>query len=198
MSFLFESLVNLTVGKLIKTSAISNDDFELYHFSVEVAYLKAIHFISYFAISLVMHKVIEGIIILTIFCAFRRNVGGYHARTRMGCYFFSCFTIFGSLYLTEINFSADIQIFIVICTLMVLIMMPPVYNYNRPVSIDDDRYFRRRLRISGGIFTLLFVILGVLSLWKFTWICTMGLFLATSLAILGKVQNARDGKILKN
>lgn len=48
-------------------------------------------------IAFLMNRATECVIILAIFCLFRQNAGGYHAKTRVGCYVFSCAMIIVAL-----------------------------------------------------------------------------------------------------
>lgn len=94
MKTVTEILVEKILGNLIESNSIDVADVEIYKFGIETTLLKALHYTSYFLMALYMNKVFEFTIIFTVFYIFRRNTGGYHARTRIGCYLFSCVAIF--------------------------------------------------------------------------------------------------------
>ncbi|MCM1256319.1 MAG: accessory gene regulator B family protein [Roseburia sp.] len=192
MKFTYDYLVEKAVDSLVKENAASREEAEVYRFGVEVTLLKVLHLISYFAIALCMRQVLEFIIIFSIFCAFRRNTGGYHAKTRMGCYLFSCIVIAVMLTVSRGEMSLMHMAGLSICDLTVLVFISPVKNENRPLDEEEISYFRRRLFVLGVLFVLVFVITAWLEYLQLVWLYTIGLTLVTLLAVLGKIYNERS------
>ena len=97
MKITYDYLVEKAVNCLVKENTASPEDVDIYRFGVEVTFLKIMHLFSDFLIAVCMKKVPEFLMIFGIFCAFRRNTGGYHAKTRVGCYVFSCLAVAAAL-----------------------------------------------------------------------------------------------------
>ncbi|MDE5830137.1 MAG: accessory gene regulator B family protein, partial [Clostridia bacterium] len=161
----------------------------VYKFGVETTLLKALHYTSYFVIALCMNKFLEFIIIFAVFYIFRRNTGGYHAQTRIGCYLFSCAVIFLSLFATGLTFSWWVAAMISILDIVVLLILSPVRNSNRNLDMDEIACFRHRLRILSVIFAVVYIATIILGAEYFTELFTIGLTLDTVLTILGTMQS---------
>ncbi|MDE6663360.1 MAG: accessory gene regulator B family protein [Lachnospiraceae bacterium] len=183
-----EVLVDKIIDNLIENNSIDVADVDVYKFGVETTLLKALHYTSYFVIALCMNKFLEFAIIFAVFYVFRRNTGGCHARTRIGCYLFSCAVIFLSLFATELNFSWWGAAIISILDIVVLLVLSPVQNSNRNLDTEEIEYFRHRLRILSAIFVVVYIATIGLRIGYFITLYTIGLTMDTLLTILGKLQ----------
>lgn len=184
-----EVLVDKIIKNLIENNSIDVADVEVYKFGVETILLKVLHYTSYFVIALCMNKLIEFVIIFAVFYIFRRNTGGYHAQTRIGCYLFSCAVIFLSLFATELTFSRWGAVMVSILDTIVLLILSPVRNSNRNLDMDEIACFRHRLRILSVIFVVVYIATIILGTEYFTTLFTIGLTMDTVLTILGAMQS---------
>lgn len=184
-----EVLVNKIIGNLIENNSIDVTDVEVYKFGVETILLKALHYTSYLIIALCMNKLLELAIIFVVFYTFRRNTGGYHAQTRIGCYLFSCAVIFLSLFATGVNFSWQGAAIISILDIIILLILSPVKNSNRNLDEEDEEYFKHRLKILSVIFSVVYIATFGLRAEYFIELYTIGVTMDTLLTILGKLQS---------
>ncbi|MDE6749042.1 MAG: accessory gene regulator B family protein [Lachnospiraceae bacterium] len=187
-----EVFVDKIIENLIENNSIAVADMEVYKFGVETTILKTLHYTSYFVIALCMDKYLEFAIIFTVFYVFRRNTGGYHAHTRMGCYLFSCTVIILSLFATNLSFNWWGMTTISITNLVLLLILSPVQHINRKLDPEDIDCFRHRLKIISLVFLITYVVttgLGEIYLIK---LYTIGLTMVTLLTILGKLQSIRQ------
>lgn len=90
------------IQALIRNNIILDDDIELYRFGIECFLLKVINFVSYFFIGFLIKMPIETLIIGLVVIPLRRSAGGYHAKTRVGCYAFSCTVLLSMLCMCKI------------------------------------------------------------------------------------------------
>ena len=192
MKSVSEALVDRILDKLIENNSIDAADAEVYKFGVETILLKVLHYTSYFVIALCMNKFLEFAIIFAVFYIFRRNTGGYHAQTRIGCYLFSCAVIFLSLFATELRFSWQGAAMISILDIIVLLILSPVRNSNRNLDMDEIACFRHRLRILSVIFVVVYIATIILGTEYFTALFTIGLTMDTILTILGAMQSIKQ------
>ena len=187
-----EVLVNRILEKLIENDSIDVEDVEVYKFGVETTLLKALHYTSYLVIALCMNKFFEFAIIFAVFYIFRRNTGGFHAKTRIGCYLFSCAVIFLSLLTAGINFSWQGDTMISILDIIILLILSPVKNSNRNLDTEEIEYFRHRLRLWSVFFSVVYIAtLGLRAGYLIT-LYTIGLTMNTFLTILGKLQSIKQ------
>lgn len=187
-----EVIVDKIVDNLIENHSIDAADVDAYKFGVEATMLKALHYTSYLVIALCMDKLLEFAIIFAVFYIFRRNTGGFHARTRIGCYLFSCTVIFLSLFATELSFAWWGMTAISILDLIVLLILSPVQHINRKLDAEDIACFRRRLKIISIAFLIIYAVtsgLGGLYLVK---LYTIGATMVTLLTVLGKLESSKQ------
>lgn len=184
----YRNLIDKITYGLVADNIINSADVEAYKFGLEITILKVFHYVSYIAIALCMKKIIEFVVIFAVLYAFRRNTGGFHAKTRIGCYLFSCAVIFLSLLATEINFSWQGAAVISILDIIILLILSPVKNSNRNLDTEEIEYFRHRLRMLSVIFSVVYIVtLGLKAGYLIT-LYTIGLTMDTLLTILGKLQ----------
>lgn len=188
----YRNLIDKITYGLVANSTINSADVEAYKFGLEVTILKAFHYVSYIAIALCMKKLIEFAIIFAVLYAFRSNTGGFHAKTRIGCYLFSCAVIFLSLFATDLSFSWRGAAIISILDIIVLLVLSPVQNSNRNLDKEDIIYFRHRLRILSMIFLVIFAASIGVKAGYLTLLHTIGLTMDTLLTILGKIQSIKQ------
>ena len=182
-------MIDKIIYGLVVDNSIDSADVEAYKFGLEVTILKAFHYVSYITVALCMKKFIEFVIIFVVLYVFRRNTGGFHAKTRIGCYLFSCAVIFLSLFATELNFSWRGAVILSILDIIVLLVLSPVQNSNRNLDIEDIVCFRHRLRILSGIFLVVYIVTIILGTESIIALYTIGLTMDTILTILGKLQS---------
>ena len=181
-------MIDKIAYRLVADNSIDFADVEAYKFGLDVTILKVFHYISYIAIALCMKKYLEFVIIFAVLYAFRRNTGGFHAKTKVGCYLFSCVVIFLSLLATGVSFSWWGAVMLSILDIIALLILSPVQNSNRNLDTDDIEYFRHRLRILSVIFLVVYIATIRLKAEHFITLYTIGLTMDTFLTILGKLQ----------
>ena len=184
----YRNLIDKIAYRLVADNSIDFADVEAYKFGLDVTILKVFHYISYIAIALCMKKYLEFVIIFAVLYAFRRNTGGFHAKTKVGCYLFSCVVIFLSLLATGVSFSWWGAVMLSILDIIALLILSPVQNSNRNLDTDDIEYFRHRLRILSVIFLVVYIATIRLKAEHFITLYTIGLTMDTFLTILGKLQ----------
>ena len=192
MKLTFDSLIGKAVQCFLSENIANADEEEIYRFGLEVTLLKALHLISYFGIAVCMKKIPEFIIIFGIFCAFRRNTGGFHAKTRMGCYLFSCLMVTVSLAVTGGEIHLAYICGLSLCELMVLWFITPVKNENRPMDEEEISCFRKRLYIIIAIYVSVFLVTAKLGYFYLVYLYSIGLTLTTVLTVFGKIQEGGD------
>lgn len=187
----YKKFIDKIANQLVDDQTINVADVEAYKFGIEVTILKVIHYVSYIAIALCMRKLFELVIIFAIFYSFRRNTGGFHAKTRLGCYVFSCAVIFLSLFASELSFAWWGMTTVSVLDLIVLLIISPVQHINRKLDEEDIACFRRRLKIISLTFLIIYAVtagLGGLYLVK---LYTIGATTVTLLTVMGKLESIK-------
>lgn len=187
-----EVLVDKIIDGFVRNNSIDAADVDVYKFGVEATMLKALHYASYLAIALCMDKLLEFAIIFAVFYIFRRNTGGFHTQTRIGCYLFSCTVIFLSLLATELSFGWWGMTTVSILGLIVLLILSPVQHINRKLDAEDVACFRRKLKIISLAFLILYAVTSGLGRMYLVELYTIGVMMVTLLNVLGKLQSIKQ------
>lgn len=188
----YNSLIDKIAYGLVEDNSIDAADVEAYKFGLEVTILKAFHYASYIAIALCMKKILEAVIVFAVLYSFRRNTGGFHAQTRIGCYLFSCAVIFLSLFATGLSLPWWGMTIISIIDIIALLALSPVQNSNRNLDAEDMDYFKHRLRVLSLTYIVIYIVAIALGAGYFITLLTIGLTMDTLLTILGKLQSLKQ------
>ncbi len=188
----YRNLIDKITYGLVADNTINSADVEAYKFGLDITILKAFHYVSYIAIALCMKRIIEFVVIFAVLYVLRRNTGGFHAQTRIGCYLFSCGVIFLSLFATGVSLSWWGAAIISILDIIILLILSPIENNNRNLDTEDIKYFRHRLKILLVIFFVVYIATIGLRAEYFITLYTIGLTMDTLLTILGKLQSIKQ------
>lgn len=157
-----DAMTDRILEQLIKLNIIDSEDEEIYRFGLEGLSLKLIHYTSYLVIAFFAHEMIRFLIFFAAFLVLRRNAGGYHAKTKGGCYISSCLTVLGMVVCVKSihNWEAFLyggSILMLLADLCIFAFAPSG-NRNRVLEQEELMIFKKR---SYGflIFENLFVVL---------------------------------------
>lgn len=89
-----DRLVKSILLKMQTMKFVDEEDIEIYQFGLECMLLKLVHITSYLLIGICMREFFSLLVSGSILIPLRRKAGGYHAKTRIGCYLFSCCVVF--------------------------------------------------------------------------------------------------------
>lgn len=184
----YDSMADRFAKYLTEEDCICAEEADAYRFGIEVTFLKLVHIASYLLIAVCMKRVLEFIVIFGIFYAFRKNTGGFHARTRLGCYLFSCTAVAAALLLAGAELSGKITMGLTAACLIVLFCISPVRHENRSLEEEEISFFRRRLWLLSAIYTIGVILMELTGYGRLAGLLLSGLLLVTALAVLGKLQ----------
>lgn len=162
-------------------------------FGIEVMLLRAVHVISYTVLAVAMKKLPEFLLLFCTLSIFRRSTGGFHAKTRRGCYFFSCTVIAAALMLCNVRLSLWQMHLLLLLALAILQVISPVENTNRRLEIAEIRFFRRKLAGLSVLSYGLFLLIAFFNR-QAAWVLEAGILANVCLVILGKLQNNASAK----
>lgn len=157
-----EKLVNTVTNSMVRHAIISTENQEIYHFGMECIILKVIHYISYLTIAMVMKEPFALLVMVCTFFPLRKSGGGYHAKTRIGCYIVSCLTVFAALIFYKQEFSSKVYLICWIISSFTIFIYAPLDNENKRMDQLEVKYYRKRVRI---IILLMGVLVGI------GWVC---------------------------
>lgn len=151
------------LDKLIFYNVISDDEADIYRFGLECLVLKLLHCISYLCIAAGLKMVPELIVIACVLIPLRRNTGGYHAKSKIGCYFFSCCYVAFTLLAYEVLANQIIWWGMLAVSNVIIFLMSPVDNENKRLDEKERDYYRRKsqfILILANVSCVLFTVIN--------------------------------------
>jgi len=135
------------VEKLVSNEIINEKEADLYKFGTECLVLKLIHCISYLCIAACFQMVPELIVIGCVLIPLRRNAGGYHAKTKTGCYIFSCCYIAVILFLSKAQINQVLWWGALALSDAVIFIKSPADNENKRLDEEELVHYRKKARL---------------------------------------------------
>lgn len=162
---MFDSLAEKIVKRLTYAKVIDESDRELYLFGMQ-QFLSAIFgLFSIFIIIMVMGELLNGVLFFAAFSVLRQYAGGYHAETKIGCYFLSIFSVTIILILVKYFVIDAVPCMIItVALLAVIILLSPVEAINKPLDQTERVVYRRRtivIALSEFVVAVVLVCLGL-------------------------------------
>ncbi len=137
------------INQLIQMNMIDREDEEIYRFGLEGLFLKLIHYTSYLLIALFTHELAGFLIFFAAFLVLRKSAGGYHAKTRGGCYISSCLIVFCMVTCIKIisdwNYIAPVGCTLLLLSDICIFGFAPLGNRNREYDAEEALLFRKRV-----------------------------------------------------
>ncbi len=180
-------IIDRTLERFVLEECISREDSDIYRFGLECMLLKIVHYISYFLIALLFHSLGSLLISACIFAPLRSRIGGYHAKTRLGCYVFSCFMVLLLCLLNRQQIPEWALVFGLLSADIVIYLLAPAADENNPLDSAEVQNFRWQAVIV--LLAANFVLLGMIWINVAISRCMFyGIVMAAVLLLLGKVK----------
>ena len=182
--------------QMIEFNIIEPGDEEIYRFGLEGMILKLVHYTTYLIIAVFFRVTMHFLIFLVAFLLVRKNAGGYHAKTKAGCYISSCTTVLIIIIimklLPEWEITAMAEGSLIFIADVLICMMAPLGNRNRTLSEKEMKFYRKR---SISFLVLENVLLCFMLIWgKETWEIPIGMAIICEaiLLLLEKIRKEND------
>lgn len=174
---------------LLDKNIIQPNEMEIYEFGIECITFKMFNYLVYVSIGVLWKMPIELIFLSIPFISIRKNAGGFHAKTKVRCFFFSVFCEMAALLWIRCRFSVVWIIVILVVSDIVIIKCAPVDTESKRMSLEEKHYYAKQSRKRAAIFTM--ISLGMLPLaeGRFFLSIVTGISLSAILVILGKLRN---------
>ena len=84
-----EKVVEGIVSILHKNSIVNDENIDVVRYGIEIVLLKILFFLTILFIGIITNNVVNILIFMLFYKPLRTYAGGYHAKTRIGCYIVS-------------------------------------------------------------------------------------------------------------
>ena len=134
---MYKKICNATIEQLCNAGIIGENEKELYRFGLEGLLFTFLNLGTALIIGIVMDAILECVVFLLAFLPLRQYAGGYHAKTRVGCYFLSVTCMWVAMnVLVHQEFKE--YILVIACVMVVVIfLLAPVENENRKLTFEE-------------------------------------------------------------
>ena len=192
-----DRLINGILSKMLSEKLVNEDDIEIYQFGLECLLLQLIHIISYIVIGICAGELFSLIVSGSILIPLRRKAGGYHAKTRLGCYLFSCCVVLLLCLVNKAEMALAVRIIEMLAADTLILLFAPLENENRELEPAEKIRFRKQaivlLLLANAITGIIFLLRKYLFLayWIDNGVLFTGLLLALGVkGTYGKKRNA--------
>ncbi len=184
---LLDTFINRILCVMVGEHFIDEEEADIYRFGLECMVLKVIHYISYIIIAIFMKSVVTMIFSSIILVPLRCMAGGYHAKTRIRCYLFSCAVVAFLCKLNQVPVSMNISIIILLIADVIILAFAPVENENRPIDMDEKIIFVYKTRLILLIGNIAIIISVLLKLGIHGYMIN-GILVVALMLLLGKIK----------
>lgn len=178
--------------KLLKMQIINYEEKDLYYYGFKQGFLLLLNMITIITIGIIFNMIWQSVIFMVAYSILRVYAGGYHASTPFRCYLFSVAMITAVFWLIkQISWNAFICFIITTVSGIIILLIAPVEDANKPLDQDEERIFKKRTNVVLGVLigsALLFWFKGG----KQISICIiMGICLVSVMLVLGKIKDIK-------
>ncbi|MFT3984210.1 MAG: accessory gene regulator B family protein [Lachnospiraceae bacterium] len=178
-------------NRLLEKNIIKEEDAQIYRFGMECLAIKAVTFLSYVVIALVMAKLKDFAIIMLVFVPLRKAAGGFHAKTKMRCYLLSCGLLAAALFLCRGIVNLSMWTAILGIMDIAFLWMAPIDHENKRMDEEEICFFRKRTRVRLLLVNAACVVLAVLGFDELFRAAVLGEGMSFFLLVSGKLQAKR-------
>ncbi len=158
-----EKFSHILTTYLVKKDIVDADKSSIYQYGFQVGLEVSINTAISILISILCHMESEAIVFFAVFIVLRSYAGGLHLKTYFGCLVCSCMSLLGLLLIVKyVEINSLISLGFVCISLVLIKMLSPVQDINRPLSADERMNFGRKLNFAivgivviSGIFYLM-------------------------------------------
>lgn len=131
----------------IASGVVNKNDREIFIYGYQSLIEKVLSWGSIFVVSIFFHMFPGALAFLLFFVPLRSYAGGCHARTVFSCYLISVVSFAAFCFLVPIisNVASNpvCHLFLVICTIVILILAP-IADENKPITITEAKRYKIR------------------------------------------------------
>lgn len=146
-----DKVVEGIVSILHKNSIVNDENIDVVRYGIEIVLLKILFFLTILFIGIITNSVVNILIFMLFYKPLRTYAGGYHAKTRIGCYIVSVLMLLLMLISVKLvsNFDALTNAVYVIAVIsgVIIWILAPVETSNKPLDMVEKSRYRLISRI---------------------------------------------------
>lgn len=188
---MIDSLIQSMLLQMKSLKLINEDDEDVYRFGLECFLLKVVHYLSYLFIGLTIRMTFPMIMSAVVIMPLRTKTGGYHAKTRLGCYFFSCFIVLLICLLNKLVFPVWLFLSILFGSNLIVWNYTPVENFNRGLDKLEIEDFRKKALVLLSVVDMVIIVTAITGYAVSQWLLN-GLLMEAVLVVVGNCRKCYE------
>ncbi|NMA79860.1 MAG: accessory gene regulator B family protein [Clostridiales bacterium] len=146
-----DKIVEKIVSIFYRNSIVNDDNIDVVRYGMEIVLLKVLFFLTILLIGVITNNVVNIFVFMLFYKPLRTYAGGYHAKTRIGCYFVSVLMLFLFLISVKLISMFDVLInaiyIVAIISGVTIWILAPVETSNKPLDATEKCRYRLISRI---------------------------------------------------
>ncbi|WP_317368913.1 accessory gene regulator B family protein [uncultured Tyzzerella sp.] len=141
-----EVLTKRLINNLINNNIIKKEDEEIYSYGFNQIVFVALNLITTLVIGVVFNKTFESILFMFTYIPIRVYAGGYHARTKLGCYIFSVLMLISVCYILKLNLLQNSLLIIILSIVSsgIILYLAPIEDKNKLLDEIEIKVYKKR------------------------------------------------------
>lgn len=184
-----KQLVERIMFYINKEYSLEQSEQEIIQFGIEAALEVGANLVISILILYKMGMMVEGLIFFCTFIPIRTLAGGYHSDSYLCCVLFSALTLIAVMNLSRyISINKELMVILILFLELVIGMIGPVINSERPVSQKEYIKFSKKLFKVFVIDAVLCVWIGVIGYDELLNTVFLSLCLIVVTLVIGKIK----------
>lgn len=139
----------------LKKNIINEDELPVYQYGMQVLIGNIAGMLTVLIVGILISRLVESIIFITIYATLRIYTGGYHARTPLVCniVFFGTYLVTVMLEALKVNNSVVWIMYLLSC--LIILRFSPIENVNKELDDKDKEIYRNKSLIISTLLLML-------------------------------------------
>lgn len=186
------------VAWLIEYEVVEKENRELYEYAAFCLISKVLPFLVVIPFCIITKTIINGVILVAVFMSVRKYAGGYHAKTPMRCFVYSCIILSAFIWISDKLRNRYALLITLLISVIFLNVYSPVESENKKLESIEKIKYKGIVRKLLTIYEILFIALTVCGMDKYAVCVALGLILSAilqMLAVLNFQKRKNDKKV---
>lgn len=177
---------------LVRKNIIVAEKRSIYQYGFQIGLEVCLNTIISILIAVTCHMELETIVFFAVFTLLRSYAGGLHLKTYVSCLICSCMSLLGLLLVVKyLEINNIISIGIICFSLLLIKLLSPVQDINRPLSSNELKRFGKKLNHSIAAIMVLTIIFYLMQLNNMLLMVSVTTVFMVVALMLGKINYER-------
>ena len=174
-----ENVRNLVINWLIKNSAISEENHELYEYAVYSAELLVLPVIMAIVIGWLSGSPVNGVLLIIPFMFMKKYSGGYHAKKLSICMIISTILLTAMIRISICDIKPAYMYITTCIAFIELCIVSPIQSDNKVLNEKEMRHYKKVVVMQLAVYSIIIICSSILNCMIVTKCICLGIILAS-------------------